>query len=74
MQTLTHTHTQTLSREEPHEDGYPDLTLVSMLSRTMQMTLAMTPWQAVMATHQGAGLWQQAGDWEGGGREGGKGE
>lgn len=47
---------------QPLQDGYPDLTLVGMLSRDMQMTLAMTLWQAVMATHQVAGMWPLAGD------------
>ncbi len=58
--THTHTHTQSilkLNRMLPLQDGYPDLTLVGMLSRAVQMTLAVTPWQAVMATHQVAGMW-----------------
>lgn len=51
-----------LNRMQPLQDGYPDLTLVGMLSAAMQMTLEMTPWQAVMATHQVAGMWPLAGD------------
>lgn len=64
----THIHTQKTrsilerNRMQPLQDGYPDLTLVGMLSRAMQMTLAMTLWQAVMATHQVAGMWPLAED------------
>lgn len=50
------------NRMRPLQDGYPDPTLADMLSRAMQVTLAMTPWQAVMATHQVEGMWPLAGD------------
>lgn len=61
---IFHTHYTILERNrmQPLQDGYPDLTLVGMLSRAMQMTVAMTLWQAVMATHQDAGMWPLAGD------------
>lgn len=71
----THTHRHTsgdgaysdATGTRPLQDGYPDPTLVGMLSRAMQMTLAMTPWPAVMATHQEAGMWSLAGGGGGGG-------
>ena len=38
------------------------------------MTLAMTPWPAVMATHQEVGMWSLAGGGGGGGGGGWSGE